>query len=93
LSPLLMLLLPIHLNSVVFHWICWKIAEIQDWSINHVRIFFLLKYIPLADNFVMWENISDCHVNFRTIDLAKYNKNSNWIYTFNIKFLFNTFST
>ncbi len=77
LSSLLMLLLPIHRSSVVYLWMCWNIAEIQDWSINYVYVsIFSWSTFPLADNFVMWENISDCHGNFRTIDLAKYNKNS-----------------
>jgi hypothetical protein len=34
-SPLLTLLRPIHRSYEVFLWMCRKIAEIQDWSINH----------------------------------------------------------
>jgi hypothetical protein len=45
-SPLLMLLRPIHRSSDVFLWMCWKIAEIQNWyKITSTCVKFLLKYL------------------------------------------------
>jgi hypothetical protein len=55
-SPLLMLLRPIHQSSEVFLWMCWKIAEIQVWLINHKCMsIFSSSTFPFADNCMMWE--------------------------------------